>query len=191
MIRINLLPVAARRRRRRRGGRDRAMLAVMSFGWAALLTAGYLWIAATEAEIAELRGQTTAVVRDRDAVRKTFDERALVDREQALHLDREALAQLAAARRTPAALLAEMVEIVAAESGGASPFAGGPVALRELRELGDGRWLLVASAADLPALTSLLRKISASPRFAAVAPAEYARSDDGRLALRVTLTVRE
>ena len=46
--------------------------------------------AATPTEIAALRGQTTAVVRDRDAVRMTFDERALVDREQALQRERDA-----------------------------------------------------------------------------------------------------
>jgi len=181
VIRINLLPVAARRRRRSRSGRERGVLAVMSLGWAALLTAGYLWIAATETEIAELRGQTTAVVRDRDAVRKTFDERALVDREQALQRGREALARLATARRTPAPVVTELTQIFAAGPG---------VVVRELRDLGESRWLLLASAADLPAMTDLLRRIEASPRFAAVGHAEYARSDDG-LALRVTLTARE
>ncbi len=190
MIRINLLPAAARRRRRSRPGRERGALALMSLGWAGLLTAGYLWIAATETEITELRGQTTAVVRDRNAVRKTFDERALVDREQALQREREALARLSSARRTPAPMLAELAQIFAAGVGG--PFvAGGPLALRELRDLGEGRWMLVASAIDLSALTGLLRRLEASPRFAEVGDAEYARGDDGRLALRVTLTAQE
>lgn len=182
MIRINLLPVAARRRRRSRSGRERGVLVAMSLGWAALLTAGYLWIAATETEIAELRGQTTAVVRDRDAVRKTFDERVLVDREQALRAGREALAQLATARRTPVTVVTELAHIFALDPG---------VALRELRDLGDGQWSLLASAADLSAMTDLLRRLEASPRFAAVGHAEYARDDAGRLALRVTLTARE
>lgn len=190
MIRINLLPVTARRRRRSRPGRERGVLALMCLGWAALLITGWLWIAATEAEIAELRGQTTAVVRDRDAVRRSFDERALVDREQALQREREALAQLSTARRTPAPVLAELAQIFGAGADG-PPLAGGALALRELRELEDGRWLLVASAADLPALTELLRRISTSGHFAAVGQAEYARDDDGRLALSVTLTARE
>ena len=186
MIRINLLPTAARRRRR--PGREHAVLAVMSLGWVALLTAGYLWIAATEAEVVALRGQAAAVVSDRDAVRERFDERALVDREHALQNERAALAELATARQTPAVLFAALVEVAAA-SGSSSPFGGaGPVALQELRELADGQWQLVASAVDLPTLTDMLRRMRASHHFALVGRAEYARADDGRLTLRVTLT---
>ena len=122
MIRINLLPPAARRRRRRQPGRERSTLALLSFGWGAVVVAGYLWIAATDAEIAELREQTAAVAGEREAVRRSFDPQALVGREQALQAERDALAQLQAGRRSPAALLAELAAQVAGAE--ASPFAG-------------------------------------------------------------------
>ncbi len=197
MIRINLLPPAARRRRRRQPGRERSALALMSLGWGALVFAGYLWIAATEADIAALRGQTAAVASEREAVRRSFDPQALVAREQALQAEREALVQLQAGRRTPAALLAELAALVAATGSGAggSPFVGAePGAslwLTELREQDRGRWSLTASAADLAALTDFVRRLGASERFAAVGPTEYVRGADGRLELRVELTARE
>lgn len=194
MIRVNLLPPSARRRRRRQPGRERWVLALMSVAWAALLGAGYLWIAATEAETVELRAQKADLDRQRQEVLRSFDEQALVAREKALQAEGRALAQLQAGRRTPAPLLAELAEIVGAAGPDApigSPFIRrGPLWLTELRDLGTDRWALLASAADLPTLTGLLRRLQASERFAAVGPAEYARDDAGRLALRVELTLR-
>ena len=63
--------------------------------------------------------------------------------------------------------------------------------LTELRALGGGRWLLAASAADLPTLTGFVQRLAASERVAAMGPTEYVRGDDGRLELRVELTVPE
>ena len=108
MIRINLLPPSARRRRRRQGGRDRLALPLMSLAWAALLSAGYLWIAAKEAGIVELRAQKAELDQQRQDILRSFDETALVVREQALQAERQALAQLQAGRRTPAPLLTEL-----------------------------------------------------------------------------------
>jgi hypothetical protein len=194
MIRINLLPPSARRRRRRQGGRDRLMLPLMSLGWAALLSAGYLWIAATEAEIVELRAQKAALDQQRQDILRSFDETALVVRERALQAERRALAQLQGGRRTPAPLLAELAEIVGAAGPDApldSPFtARGPLWLTELRDLGGGQWLMAASAADLRDLTGLLRRLQASERLATARLEEYARDDTGRLALRITFAVR-
>jgi hypothetical protein len=193
VIRINLLPPAARRRRRRRPGRELPTLALMSLGWALLLTAGALWIAATEAEIDELRAEQAALVGEVASVRASFDGAALFAREQALKTERAAVEQLRAGRRTPAPLLAAISRVVAGDEP-EGPFAGrtrdAPVWLEELRELENGQWALTASAADLPALTGLLRRLRACEHVAALGPAEYVR-DAGRLALRVTLTARE
>lgn len=194
MIRINLLPPSARRRRRRQGGRDRLMLPLMSIAWAALLSAGYLWIAATEAEVATLRAQKAALDQQRQDILRSFDETALVVRERALQAERQALAQLGAGRRTPAPLLVELAAIVGTAGPDApldSPFtARGPLWLTELRDLGGGQWAMAASAADLPDVTGLLRRLQASERLASARLEEYARDETGRLALRITLGVR-
>jgi hypothetical protein len=65
VIRINLLPPSARRRRRRQPVREGVILGAMSLGWAVLISVGYLWIAATEAEVAERRAQVEALVAQR------------------------------------------------------------------------------------------------------------------------------
>ncbi|MBK9752897.1 MAG: hypothetical protein IPO88_05200 [Nannocystis sp.] len=196
MIRINLLPQTARRRRRPRAGRELPVLALVLVS-IALITAGALWSAATEAESDELRQQTASLKEETRAVRDSFDPGALVPRERALQAERAAQDQLKVGRRTPTALLVVLAEIVAAGDPaalpGESPFAGrarkGPLWLSELRELDARQWSLTASAADLPTLTGLLRRLRSSEHFAAVAPAEYVREDD-RLTLRVTLSVR-
>ena len=106
MIRINLLPPAARRRRRRQPGRERSTLALMSLGWAALLTAGYLWIAATDAEIADLREQTATLTAQTRSTIAAFDQAALSERQSQHRAARAALARLRDARRSPELLLA-------------------------------------------------------------------------------------
>lgn len=197
MIRINLLPQSARRRRRRGPGRELA-IAVLVLVSAALITAGALWIAGTEAESEALRRETEELSRATKAVRAALDPATLVPRERALQAERAAQEQLRVGRRTPGPLLAALAPIVAAGDPsavpGESPFAGrarnGPLWLDELREQAPGQWSLTASAADLPTLTDLLRRLRASEHFAAVAPAEYRRQDD-RLTLHVTLVVRE
>ncbi len=197
MIRINLLPQSARRRRRRGPGRE-LPIAVLVLVSVALLTAGALWIRATEQESEALRQETERAARALEAARSSLDPASLVPRERALLVERAAQEQLRAGRRTPGRLLAALATIVAAGDPsalpGESPFAGrdrnGPLWLDELREQAPGQWALTASAADLPTLMDLLRRLRASEHFAAVAPAEYVRQDS-RLSLRVSLVVRE
>ena len=83
MIRINLLPQTARRRRRPRAGRELPVLVLVLVS-IALITAGALWSAATEAESDELRQQTAGLKQETRAVRDSFDPEALVPRERAL-----------------------------------------------------------------------------------------------------------
>jgi hypothetical protein len=196
MIRINLLPPAARRRRRRQPGREGSVLALMSLGWAALITAGYLWIAATEADIAELRTRTNELTeRHRRAV-AALDQAALFERQSQQRAARDALGRLRADRRNPGTLLAELHKLVMAEDPAAadSPFAGRADArlyLSDLQELERDRWSMAGSARDLSALTGLLMRLAASPRVAGVGRPEYARDEAGRLAFRVDLTTRD
>lgn len=196
MIRINLLPPAARRRRRRQPGREGSVLALMSLGWAALITAGYLWIAATDAEIADLRERTDSLTAQTRRALADLDQAALSERQSQHRAAREALGHLRADRRNPAPLLKELHALVVAEDPAAadSPFAGRADArlyLTELQELERDRWSLAGSARDLSALTGLLTRLGASPRVAAVGRPEYARDDAGRLAFRVDLRVRD
>ena len=88
MIRINLLPQSARRRRRRGPGRELA-IAVLVLVSAALITAGALWIAGTEAESEALRRETEELTRATKAVRAALDPATLVPRERALQADWE------------------------------------------------------------------------------------------------------
>jgi hypothetical protein len=196
MIRINLLPPAARRRRRRPPGREHSALALMSLGWAALITAGYLWIAATDAEIAELRARTDALAQQTRRARETLDQAALSERQSQLRAARDALGRLRADQHSPAPLLAELATLVAAEEPAAagSPFAARADArlwLTDLQQLTRDRWSLAGSAHDLAELTELLTRLAASPRVAAVGRPEYARDDAGRLAFRVELSARD
>jgi hypothetical protein len=196
MIRINLLPPAARRRRRRPPGREHSALALMSLGWAALITAGYLWIAATDAEIAELRARTDALAQQTRRARETLDQAVLSERQSQLHAARDALGRLRADQHSPAPLLAELATLVAAEDPAAagSPFAARADArlwLTNLQQLSRDRWALAGSAQDLPALTDFLTRLAASPRVAAVDRPAYARDDAGRLAFRVELSARD
>jgi len=96
MIRINLLPPAARRRRRRQPGREGSVLALMSLGWAALITAGYLWIAATETEIAELNARTAGITAQTRLAFAALDQAALSERQSQHRAAREALGRRAA-----------------------------------------------------------------------------------------------
>lgn len=196
MIRINLLPPAARRRRRRQGGREGSVLALMSLGWAVLITAGYLWIAATAAEVADLRERTDALTAQTRRARDSLDQTALSERQTRLRAARDALDRLRADRRNPAPLLAELHALVVAEDPAAadSPFAGRADArlfLTDLQELEHGRWSLAGSARDLSALTGLMTRLAASPRVAHVERPEYARDETGRLAFRVDLNTRD
>jgi Tfp pilus assembly protein PilN len=196
MIRINLLPPAARRRRRRQPGREGSVLALMSLGWAALITAGYLWIAATAAEIADLRERTDALTAQTSRARAELNHAALSERQTQLHAAREALGRLRADRRNPGPLLAELHALVLAEDPAAadSPFAGRADArlfLTDLQQLERDRWSLAGSAHDLSALTGLMMRLAASPRVAAVERPEYARDEAGRLAFRVDLSTRD
>jgi Tfp pilus assembly protein PilN len=195
MIRINLLPSAARRRRRRQAGREGSVLALMSLGWAALITAGYLWIAATDAEIADLRQRTdTLIVKIRQA-RAALGHAELSERQSQQHLAREALEQLRADRRNPGPLLKELHALVVAEDPAAadSPFAGRVDArlyLTDLQELERDRWSMAGSARDVSALTSLMMRLADSPLLTNIGRPEYARDAGGRLAFRVDLSVR-
>ncbi len=197
MIRINLLPQSARRRRRRGPGRELPIAALVLVS-VALLTAGALWIRATERESEALRQETEHVTRAIQAARSVLDPATLVPRERALQVERAAQEQLKAGRRAPARVWAVWAPRGAAGDPsalpGESPFAGrarnGPLWLDELGEQAPGRWSLTASAADVPTLMALLRRLRASEHFAAVAPAEYVRQDS-RFTLRVSLVVRE
>ena len=196
MIRINLLPPAARRRRRRQPGREGSVLALMSLGWAVLITAGYLWIAATAAEVADLRERTDALTARTSRARAELNHAALFERQTQLHAAREALNHLRADRRNPGPLLAELHALVVAEDPAAadSPFAGRADArlfLTDLQQLERDRWSLAGSAHDLSALTGLMTRLAASPRVAGVERPEYARDETGRLAFRVDLSIRD
>lgn len=196
MIRINLLPPAARRRRRRQPGRERPVLVVMSLGWGALLTAGYLWIAATDAEIADLRARSDALAQQTRRAVAELDEPGLSRRQLQHRAAREALGRLRADRHSPAPLLAELTTLIDPEpsAGADSPFAGRADAalwLTDLQALARDHWSLSGSARDLAALTALLQRLAASPRVAAVGRPEYAREAGGRLAFRVDLRARD
>lgn len=196
MIRINLLPPAARRRRRRQPGREGSVLALMSLGWAALITAGYLWIAATDAEIADLQARTDALTAQASKALAELGQAELFERQSRHRAAHDALGRLRADRRNPGPLLAELHALVVAEDAAAaeSPFAARADArlyLTDLEELERGRWTIAGSARDLSALTGLLMRLARHPRVAAVGRPEYARDDAGRLAFRVDLSVRE
>lgn len=199
MIRINLLPASARRRRRRQPGREHSVLVVMSLGWAALLTAGYLWIAATDAEIADLRARSDALAQQTRRAVADLDEAGLSRQQLQYRAAREALERLRADRHNPAPLLAELDALVLPDTPDDpaavdAPFAAHPGAalwLTDLEELERGRWALSGSARDLAALTALLQRLTASPRVAAVGRPEYARDEAGRLAFRVDLSARD
>jgi len=196
MIRINLLPPAARRRRRRQPGREGSVLALMSLGWAALITAGYLWIAATETEIAELNARTAGITAQTRLAFAALDQAALSERQSQHRAAREALGRLRADRRNPAPLLAELHALVTAEDSAAaeSPFAGRPDArlfLTDLQERGRDRWTMSGSARDLSALIGLMSRLATSPRVAHVGRPEYASDEAGRLVFRVDVTVRD
>ena len=191
MIRINLLPPSARRRRRRQPVREGVILGAMSLGWAVLISVGYLWIAATEAEVAERREQVTALETEQAAIET--GESALA-RRQELHRARQAtLHRLQTARRSPAPLLAELAVAVTGDRT-ASPFAHNPdgaLVLHALHAEDAGLWRVVGMARDIAALTTLVRRLRASARVARVAPAEYARAADGRLEFNLAIQVRE
>ena len=195
MIRINLLPPTARRPRRRQPGREHSALALMSLGWAGLLTAGYLWIAVTDAEIAELRERTDALAQQTRRALADLDQAALSERQSQHRAARDALARLRADRHGPAPLLAELTALVAEDPAAAdSPFAGRADAtlwLTDLQQLERNHWSLAGSASDLAALTDLMTRLAASPRVAAVGRPEYARDAAGRLAFRVDLSARD
>ena len=196
MIRINLLPPAARRRRRRQPGREHSALALMSLGWAALLTAGYLWIAATAAEVTEMREHTATLTAKRSNALAVLDQAALFERQNQHRAARGSLERLRAARRSPAPLLDELHALVVAVERGAadSPFAGGPDAalwLTELQQQEPGRWSLAGSAREISVLTDLLARLASSPGVAEVGRPEYARDDAGRLGFRVELSARD
>lgn len=199
MIRINLLPPSARRRRRRQPGRERSTLFLMSFGWAALITAGALWISATAADVADLRAQADAISRQTARAIADLGEAALSERQALLRDQHAALERLRGDRRSPAATLAELAALVAAEdpaaAATASPFAGRERAatlwLTALRGHGDGRWTLAGSARDVAALTGLQARLQASPRLAAVGRPEYARDPTGRLEFQLELRARD
>lgn len=196
MIRINLLPPAARRRRRRQTGREGSALALMSLGWAALITAGYLWIAATAAEIADLRERTEVLTAQTRRARADLDQAALFERQLQHRAARDALDRLRADRRGPAPLLAELHALVVAEDPAAadSPFAGRDDArlfLTDLQELERDHWSLAGTARDLSALTGLMTRLAASPQLAKVGRPEYARDETGRLGFRVDLHTRD
>jgi hypothetical protein len=196
MIRINLLPPAARRRRRRQAGREGSVLALMSLGWAALITAGYLWIAATDAEIADLRQRTDALTAQAEQALASLGQTELTEGQSQHKAAREALDRLRGDRRNPEALLKEFHALVVAEEPAAadSPFAAGADArlyLTDLHELERDRWSMAGSARDLSALTGLMTRLAKSPLVAAVDRPEYARDDAGRLAFRVELSVRD
>ncbi|MBA3547581.1 MAG: hypothetical protein H0T76_13940 [Nannocystis sp.] len=190
------MPPAARRRRRRQPGRERSALALMSLGWAALLTAGFLWIAATGAEVTEMRERTATLTANRSSALAALDQAALSERQSQLRAARESLERLRAARRSPAPLLGELYALVVAVEPGAadSPFAGGPDAalwLTELQQLEPRSWSVAGSARDLSVLTDLLARLAESPGVAAVGRPEYARDDAGRLGFRVELNARD
>lgn len=199
MIRINLLPPPARRRRLRQSGRERAVLALMCLGWAALITAGALWINATEAETAARRAQADDLAQATARALAALGEPALSEQQARLRDERGALERLRSDRGTPAPLLTELAAIVAAADPAAdpadSPFAGrefaAPLWLTELRAQADARWTLTGSARDVAALMGLLRRLQASPRFAAVGRPEYARDPGGRLEFRLELSARD
>ena len=196
MIRINLVPPAARRRRRRQPGREGSVLALMSLGWAALITAGYLWIAATAAEIADLRERTDALSARTRRARADLDQAALSERQSQHRAARDALDHLRADRRSPAPLLAELHSLVVAEDPAAadSPFAGREDArlfLTDLQALERDHWSIAGSARDLSALTGLMTRLAASPQLAKVGRPEYARDESGRLSFRVDLHTRD
>ena len=172
------------------------MLALMSLGWAALITAGYLWIAATAAEIADLRERTDALTAQTGRARAALNLAALSERQSQLKAARDALYRLRADRRNPGPLLAELHSLVAAEDPGAadSPFADradASLLLTDLQELERDRWTIAGSARDLSALTGLMTRLAASPRVAVVERPEYARDEAGRLAFRVALSTRD
>lgn len=190
MIRINLLPTAARRRRRQ-PAREGVILGAMSLGWAVLISLGYLWIAATEAEVAERREQVADLATATSMVET--GESALASR-QAVHRARQdALSRLQTGRRSPAPLLADLAAAVTGDPA-ASPFAvdpARPVRLTALQSEPGGRWRLSGTARDVAALTDLVRRLAAHPRVAAVAPAEYARDPAGELSFAVAVTARD
>jgi len=190
VIRINLLPPSARRRRRRQPVREGVILGAMSLGWAVLISVGYLWIAATEAEVAERRDQVLALEAEVAAIETGGS--ALARRQERHRARQEALHRLQTARRSPAPLLFELAEAITGDPT-ASPFAAtqGPLLLRELHA-GDGDlWRVTGTARDIAALTTLVRRLQVSPLVASVAPAEYARNAVGHLEFNLAVTVRE
>lgn len=191
MIRVNLLPAAARRRRRRQPVREGVILGAMSLGWAVLISVGYLWIDATEDEVAERRARALDLQAERD--RLETGESALALRQEQLRARQEALSRLQGGRRSPTPWLAAVAGAVAGDPG-ASPFAGEAepaVRLRELQAADDRRWRVVGTARDVAALTALLRRLKDHPGVAAVAPAEYARGPAGELSFHLVVTARE
>lgn len=191
MIRINLLPTAARRRRRRQPVREGVILGAMSLGWAVLLSIGYLWIDATAGEVAERREQVAALRVERDRVET--GESALALRQEQHRARQEALTRLRGGRRSPGPWLDEVAGAVGGDAG-TSPFAvdaARAIHLTALQAEADGRWRMSGTARDVAALTDLLRRLQVHPRVAAVAPAEYARAPAGELSFEVLVTARE
>jgi Tfp pilus assembly protein PilN len=191
MIRINLLPPSASRRRRRQPVRQNVILGAMGLGWTVLLTLGYAWIAATEAEVARQRDEIAGLVAAQAAVET--GESALA-RRQAVHKGhQDALHRLQTARRSPAALLLALAEVVTGDRD-ASPFAvdaGRAIALRGLQAEEGELWRVTGTARDIASLADLVRRLRQSPRVAAVAPAEYARAEDGLLEFTLAVTARD
>jgi Tfp pilus assembly protein PilN len=190
VIRINLLPPSARRRRRRQPVREGVILGAMSLGWAVLISVGYLWIAATEAEVAERRTQVEALVAQTAAIET--GESALARRQEQHRARQDALHRLQTARRSPTPLLFELAEAITGDPT-ASPFAedlARPLVLTALQQDG-GLWRVSGAARDHEALATLVRRLQVSRRVASVASAEYARAADGRLEFNLAVTVRE
>ncbi|MBL9106578.1 MAG: hypothetical protein JNL82_37000 [Myxococcales bacterium] len=163
----------------------------MSLGWAVLISVGYLWIDATEDEVAERRARALDLQAERD--RLETGESALALRQEQLRARQEALSRLQGGRRSPTPWLAAVAGAVAGDPG-ASPFAGEAepaVRLRELQAADDRRWRVVGTARDVAALTALLRRLKDHPGVAAVAPAEYARGPAGELSFHLVVTARE
>lgn len=190
MIRINLLPQSARRRRRREPVREGVILGAMSLGWAVLISVGYLWIAATESEVAERRAQVAELVRETAAIET--GESALARRQAQYRTRKDELHRLQTARRSPAPLLFELAEAITGDPT-ASPFAAnpGPLVLTAVQAADGGLWRVSGAARDVAALTTLVRRLQSSERVASVAPAEYARAADGRLEFELAVAVRE
>ena len=178
MIRINLLPRAQRRRRLRlRSGV--ALAGAMLLGWAAVIGTGYAWIASHGATAAELRVSTAEVTAAIRRLEKKRDNAALAERQRVLRIRQEALARLREARGDPAAALAELAELFAADDAALRPLEAHAATL--------GGWRVDGLARDHAALAALVARVRAEAKFHLSYGPEYARTADDSLRFRLDL----